>query len=261
MSITIAAGPVAVALGCDDAPLAAALRRRYEPFLADGPPLLSVDIALGAPEPRPESIALDGPRAVMAGTAMAAQIDLDAGRAWLLAEPGRAAEAAEQLLRVVFALLAFDAGGLLVHGAALAAGPRAYLFLGPSGAGKTTVARNAAGRRVLNDDLPLLWPAPGGCEVFATPFSNPTQVAPAGPGSASLAAIFHLVQAPVVTRTPIRPAAALAALAARAPIVGSDPSRGARLLHRARTICAIVHSDYLQFTPNPSFWQIVEPAP
>jgi hypothetical protein len=260
-SLRLAVGPLRFEVACEDPGLAAALGRRYGPFRAGGPPDLSVAVALGAPEPAPERVAAAGPLAALAGPAMAARVDLAAGRASLLARPAAAEEAVEQLLRVACALLACDRGGLLVHAAALASAGRAFLFLGPSGAGKTTVARNAAGRAVLNDDLALLWPAAGGWDVFATPFSNPTQVPPAGPASARLAALLHLVQAPELARTPLAPARAVAALAARAPIVGTDPARGIALLHRARTICAIVPSATLQLRPDPDFWQLIDPAP
>ena len=70
-----------------------------------------------------------------------------------------------------------------------------------------------------------------------TPFSNPTQVAPSGPGQATLTVLHHLVQARQVAR---RPMGAAVALAARVPLVGADPVRGVMLLRRAGAIYAIV---------------------
>jgi len=259
----ISIGALTLGLRCERAALAAALRQRYGAFLGGGDvaPQLVVSVALGAPQPMPEAVELAGARARVAGPGMVGQIDLAQGQATLCAAPGFALGAVEQLLRVACAMLAFEAGGLLVHGAAIASGPRGHLFLGPSGAGKTTVARNSPGRRVLNDDLALLWPAQDGWKIVATPFSNPTQVAPSGPGQAPLAALHHLVQAHQVARTPMGAAVAVAALAARVPLVGADPARGAALLRRAGAICAIVPSYYLHFLPDPSFWHTVEPAP
>lgn len=261
MHLTIAIGPLALALHCPDAALAAALALRYAAFRADVAPQLVVHVAFGAPPSRPETVAIGGGSARYAGPGVEATLDLVAGRGELCAVPAAAGEAVEQLLRVACAMLAFAGGGLLVHGAAIASGPRGYLFLGPSGAGKTTAARCSPGRRVLNDDLALLWPQPTGWRLIATPFSNPTQVAPDGPGEAGLVALFHLVQAPRVARLPMRPAVAVAALAARVPLLGLDPAAAPRLLYRARSICAIVPSAELHLLPDPSFWDVVEPAP
>lgn len=218
--LTISIAGLTIALVCPDDALAERLRCRYEPFLSTASPRLTI---------HPSSLIL-------------------------------ALEATEQLLRVAYARLAFDAGGLLVHAAAVACGPRGYLFLGPSGAGKTTVARNSPAGRLLNDDLVLLMPDNGGWAVQATPFSNPTQLAPPGPAQAALAALLHLVQDTRVARLPMSPAVATAALAARAPVVGFDPERAESLLGRARAITAAARSDYLHFRPDPSFWSLIEPA-
>lgn len=261
MDHTLSIGPLPIRLRCPEPALAAALARRYAAFLGDAAPLLTLRVAPGAPKPRPEAVALAGARAEIVGPAVAARIDLAACHAELRATPAFAVEAVEQLLRVACAMLALAGGGLLLHGAAIASAQRGYLFLGPSGAGKTTVARCSPGRRVLNDDLALLWPTAHGWDLIATPFSNPSQLAPEGPGQAALTALLHLRQAPALALAPIRPASAVAALAARAPLVGLDPAAGALLLRRARSICAIVPSASLSFLPDPGFWQLIEPAP
>lgn len=258
-AVTLSVGAGAVALRCPDAGLAERLGRRYAAFPADGPPRLSLTLDLVAPGRLPAPPALSGVRAALAGPGSAAELDLAAGAGWLRAAPAQALAAVEELLRVAAAVLAFEAGGLLLHAAGLARAGRAFLFLGPSGAGKTTVARLAAGRRVLNDDLVAVLPAAGGWDVCATPFSNPTQVPPAGPGRAALAALLHLVQDTRVERRPLGPAAATAALVARAPLVALDPERGPALLRRARAIAAAAPCDELHFLPDQSFWAAVDP--
>lgn len=62
--------------------------------------------------------------------------------------------AVQNLLRVAVAwALARTGTGLLLHAAAVEHEGRAVLFLGPSGAGKTTAVRRSAPRRVLADDV------------------------------------------------------------------------------------------------------------
>src|SRR6202020_755692 len=70
-----------------------------------------------------------------------------------------------------YALL--ERGGLLLHASSVLSKGRAYAFVGPSGAGKTTMARLAAPRPVLSDEVTALRPsassgAPFDC--FPTPF-------------------------------------------------------------------------------------------
>lgn len=67
---------------------------------------------------------------------------------------------ADQLL-VIHALGV--AGGVLAHAAAIAGRDGAFLVAGPSGAGKTTMARFAAalGARILSDERTIVRPRPG----------------------------------------------------------------------------------------------------
>src|SRR5262249_29799700 len=56
-------------------------------------------------------------------------------------------------LRVANALLLAEIDGLLLHASSVLRRGRAFLFPGPSGAGKTTIARLAAGGGVLSDEV------------------------------------------------------------------------------------------------------------
>ena len=67
-------------------------------------------------------------------------------------------EEVEYFLRVIYALLVFQAGGLLFHAAGIVRDGQCYLFFGHSGSGKTTVARLSSTDLVLNDDLVVLIP-------------------------------------------------------------------------------------------------------
>jgi hypothetical protein len=124
-----------------------------------------------------------------------ARFSLDAGfvarfsrsRAAALQVLGRAA------LRLSLAVAAPMAGALLFHGAA-AAPPdgRTHLFIGPSGAGKTTIAGRLPGWTVLADDTALVWREHGLWYVSGTPLrgreGHPTRAT-----SALLAAVVVLV--------------------------------------------------------------------
>lgn len=77
-----------------------------------------------------------------------------------------------KLLFVFTCLVMVNRGRLMVHGAGIKKrkGRGGYLFLGTSGAGKSTVAALSSGDVVLSDDATVIEVAGGACHIFATPF-------------------------------------------------------------------------------------------
>ena len=94
--------------------------------------------------------------------------------------------------------LAFQKRGMIVHGSAVSLGEAALAFVGPSGAGKTTIARwcrDAGGKTVLNDERVILWQNQEGWKVSGTPW--PGMLWEATPITQPLAAICILNKAAV----------------------------------------------------------------
>ena len=157
-------------------------------------------------------------------------LDLTARRAHLSVIAPRPFEPIDYFVRAALALLAFEAGGLLFHAAGLARRGNGYAFFGYSGSGKTTVARVYPMRRSSTTISSSYCRMLHAGNIYATPFSNPTQVTPAGPQFAPLAALYRLVQDQRVFVEPIAPAAAMAAVIACSPVVSADPDRALALL-------------------------------
>lgn len=78
----------------------------------------------------------------------------------------------QNFLRILTAYQALNLGGVMLHSAGLVFDGLAYLFVGRSGAGKTTLTRKAfaAGATILSDDINLLLPSEGGLRAHALPF-------------------------------------------------------------------------------------------
>lgn len=110
--------------------------------------------------------------------------------------PDKQAEFTE--LCVVHELIARDLlndGVLLIHGSAIADSNGAYLFIAPSGTGKSThteLWRKVYGSQyyVINDDKPMLRPTENGVIIYATPWGFAGK--PARGTSARLRAIISL---------------------------------------------------------------------
>jgi hypothetical protein len=161
-------------------------------------------------------------------------------------------------LRVVYALLAFRSGGLMLHAAGIVHTGRAYLFFGPSGSGKSTTVKCSPDNLALNDDLVILMPGPAHWEVFATPFWNEPQQRPNAAQHAPLAGLYRLIQDRSVYLEPIQAAQAAAEVLASTPITPLNSGYAASLLQRIEVIVQKYPVHRLHFLPDASFWDVIE---
>ena len=76
-------------------------------------------------------------------------------------------------LRLLFSLWCNHLGGMTLHGCSLGQRGKASIFLGRSGAGKTTLVQNSMPSLVLGDDLVAILPDENGVmEAWPTPFGG-----------------------------------------------------------------------------------------
>lgn len=258
--VRVSIAGLTVALTCDAETLTGRLRERYRLFRTDQPADIHASVRVAGS--RRTSALLDTGTTFRDGVlyftapGYDGTIDVEAGRADLTISSQYPAEEVEYFLRVIYALLAFQRGGLLFHAAGIVRNGRGYLFFGHSGSGKTTVARLSADDVVLNDDLVLLMPAEDGWRAYATPFWNPSQVQPTRQ-NAPLAAMFRLIQSKEVSVETLRPSQAVAEIISNVPIIPDDPQRTPGLLVRSRELLRTVPAYRLYFLPDDSFWHAV----
>ena len=163
----------------------------------------------------------------------------------------------ENLLRYLVARLAVEAGGVPWHGAGVLRGRKAFVFVGPSRAGKSTaVGLSVPPGCSLGDDMSVLIQRDGRWWTVALPFDNAGGLPSGAPaGWQPLAGVWRLFQAeqPRVVEPPKMTAAASAMTAVAFPWALRDLS--ARLLD---AVDRLVHDGlygHLHFALDPGFWE------
>ncbi len=172
----------------------------------------------------------------------------------------------ENTLRVMAAYRLFEGGGLLLHSAGVVSRGRAYLFVGRSGAGKTTFARRslAEGREVLSDDLNAVVAERGELRVRQVPFAGELGMTlPDEPlGDYPLAGFFglaHLAEADAPTVvSPLAGAEAFGLLLCAASGVNGDPEHQERLMDAIARLLAGVPRGRVSFSLRGPVWSVLE---
>lgn len=181
----------------------------------------------------------------------------------------KAALAKGQLMRVmeqIFYQTFFSARTIsghqtvMIHSSAVIADGQGFLFVGPSEAGKTTVALNSNQHHVLGDEMNLVHFKPEGLILEGTPFNGAFR--DKKPGSAPLRAVFLLNQAAEHALKPIGGAEAGSILAAEVvPPVGLAEVPTSQtvpdMVDTAARIIDKVPVVRLDFLPDPDFWSVI----
>jgi hypothetical protein len=177
----------------------------------------------------------------------------------------------ENFLRVLVAYRLLELGGAVLHSAGVVRDGAAFLFLGRSGAGKTTAARLslAQGAEVLSDDLNALvisnakGDARGGagsCVVLKLPFTGDLGERRALRPPLPLGGLLRLAQDSADALAPLSRAETMACLLACAPFVNVDPHRRERLeqVLLALAAAAAPRAYTLRFSLSGGFWSIID---
>jgi hypothetical protein len=176
---------------------------------------------------------------------------------------GRMLRVFEQILYQAFhsACRRAGYGGILVHSAGVVSGGRAFLFVGAADAGKSTIARLAGGRPVLNDEMNLVEFGPDGPEVLGTPFNGFFREKQ--PGRSPLAAVLLLDKGADHALAPVGPGEAAATVATQvAPPVPlealADDGTTAAMLDAASRLVHAAPVRRLTFTRDAGFWPLLD---
>jgi hypothetical protein len=276
-SRTLTIGPFALRLDGLDEELALGLEHRYGPFLSgpsEGRPSASIVIGptsagqglLPPPDPgeRYRIEPLSGSRRGVVSYGFTAT---DRGEgAWELALAPGSSEPAERRvengLRFVTACLALDAGGLALHAAGVLVDGRAFLFAGPSRAGKSTAVRRSHPAQTLGDDFGVLLPVGALWHALAVPFDNAERIEATAPrGAFPLARVLRVHQAERTWIQELSPLAAAASLAAVAAFPWAAPDMGPALAERVDRLAGVGLFAHLYFHRDAELWELLAAHP
>ena len=182
-----------------DARAAAQVWTAYSAYDALAPtPEVVCEVASCHPlEPAMDStlqVTRDANRCYVARSDFRGEVDLEARRVWV--EYAGHIASLHAFMRVANALLLAVTDGLLLHASCIVRDGRAFLFPGPSGAGKTTIARLGEGA-VLGDEVSAVRLIDGVFHGFATPFFGDYE----GPGAPGVSAVLARVCFPLQARS------------------------------------------------------------
>ncbi|MDH3629240.1 MAG: hypothetical protein OEV00_11415 [Acidobacteriota bacterium] len=170
----------------------------------------------------------------------------------------------DNIARLVVARHTMDRGGLAIHGAGIVRDDQAFVFAGPSRAGKSTVTTLSRPSRSLGDDFAVILPSGDGATWWtcALPFDNhPIVETPVAPGLLPLRGVWRLFQAGAGESTRVEtpnPIVATTSLMACAAFPAAISDRGESLLGAAGRYIAEGRFEHLTFTPDPEFWTLIE---
>jgi hypothetical protein len=224
-------------------------------------PDLSTHVTLATGEPvtyaEPHGLAANGSTVRTWGNYFHAVIDLDAKSAELQVWNVQPEYCIENYIRGIGPIFMLKRNGLQFHGSSVVRDGRGYLFIGPSGAGKTTTARLSSAYTVFGDDQSALFLENQSVVMRSLPPGGIRPDIPMQEGEAPLARILWLKQDETDYLETVSRTAAIAMLASQAPVVNVQSVWAPALLDRCAAIVDRVPVSVLHFRKSNEFWQLL----
>ncbi|MDO8748943.1 MAG: hypothetical protein Q7J72_07530 [Candidatus Omnitrophota bacterium] len=231
------------------------LRARYAPYLSQAMPGVRISLCYNSRRlPPPGKKLLCGPYIIYENRGRNLEFKIYAKGSYI---------ALGDVLRFLISLVLLENGGFLLHSCGVIIDGGAYLFSGPSGAGKTTLARllpQENGETILSDETTAITKNSGGYYGWATPFFGDFGSIGANNKSA-LKAIFFLKQARRFKLKRLEPVYSSARLLGNIFLLGGNWRYNYnidRLCDAALGCSRKVAAYELEFLPNKRVWNYIK---
>ena len=256
--VRLSIGNLDIDLNFDSGPLSEYFAGVYSSFLQPDRAGYPVNVSWTAiwPQTEPIQIKTNIKQKALELTAVGYEGRIEAEGAQLELSTGAPFLGVDYFVRTVTAFLAYQAGGMMFHGAGILRGEKGYIFFGHSGSGKSTVAGFSAEDVVLNDDLLILHPLPDAWMMYATPFWNPTQVKPTN-GEGEVHGLYRLVKDTSIFVERMSSGQAVGELAASTPVFPAESDQAQVILERCLQLSQCVPVYRLHFQKNDNFWSVI----
>jgi len=260
-SLVVEIGDYPVRLSTADFGLLESIRARYAGFVTDTPaaaPLnLTIQVA-SEPIPGAETVRVtrfDGCWR-FERNAFHAEWFPEGGHGYVR-QAGDCTNSTDSVLRILHTLLLAPRGGFLLHASSAVRNGSAFVFSGVSGAGKTTILRQAPpGVTALTDEISYIRPLGDGYRASGTPF-----VGDLGRNGANISAplkeIHLLAQGPGNKRELLSTSKAAAALLRNILFFAADPEYLRLVFEAACRVVSSIPVYRLTFLPTAEVWETI----
>lgn len=164
--------------------------------------------------------------------------------------------ALDSLIRILLTVALLPKQGFLLHASSVVRDGRAYIFMGRSGAGKSTVASLSPEGSVLTDEISLLRLERGAWRAHGTPFWGEFRAAGHN-HNYPVAGIYCLTQAPEDKVIPLRPKELLRAMLPCVLFFSPAQEANEALLNILMKFVHEVPCFRLHFRKGKAFWDEV----
>jgi hypothetical protein len=164
------------------------------------------------------------------------------------------AYALDSLLRILLSWILLRHAGFLLHAAKVVRNGRAYVFMGRSGAGKSTVAALSPAGSVWTDEISLLRREKGEWRAYGTPFWGEFRAAGSN-SSAPVAGIFGLGQARENRVEALGPVGLLRNILPNVLFFSGDAAANQHLLEILGRAVKEIPGYNLAFRKDKTFWE------